>query len=766
MTPLSGPTTLFRSGALSRVIQGYFPGGRPNILAASPAPSAPVRPQVPAPTHARPASLPAPIVPVRPAPGALQPALRPGNLPRPIVATRPQLGALQPATPPRTPAPRPIVPPAPKPATVQPQADNSFVLPSNFTLKPRGSGQPLPETVQKKMESFFNTSFADVRIHVGHEAPTIGALAFTHGNDLYFAPGQYNPQSTQGQQLLGHELTHVLQQRAGRVRNPPGAGVAVVQDPALEAEAERMGLRAASASVPVQAKPSATGPGPGVASPQPSGPGPSKVTANGSNLPARSLAHDQVQRKLGPILPGKHSAPGRAVPDSAFPPASALLPLQAKLAQLGPAVAALRTAGIGRTTELTNLQQHWTKGPGPTHSLGPIQPKSVDHSGTNKTSCPPPRRPAGAQVAQPYFVVNSNNFAASNVVTHGASFDAQESGGNANHPTSFLVNYPVNTALNIVANQNANLRISDDGLMAIEDTVLANRQAKVFFADEAVIKASNRALKANHSYFRLKINKAAYVLVPDVQGIQLTKGKSIFKKRRRLYAVTPKRVFSGNSQGYDTTIASDCTAAAGEVLGEYSALNFKPKLAGNLVDLRNSIVPVEATAHFLAENVAGRAAGARASAEALNPSDPQTAKGIISNLNQQNALDYGPAAAAGGHLVLDPLVSTLGVNEFARADVGEAYGVFSVADVAGGQAFDHRRNANVVAWRSHWAGVVAQSGGDTVTLENYTRVAEDQMGANNATYFFQMYGSGANQTWHDQWRDDAANAISLAFTKL
>ena len=104
------------------------------------------------------------------------------------------------------------------------------------------------------MEAFFNTSFADVRVHVGPEAPSIGALAFTHGTDLYFAPGQYNPQSPQGQQLLGHELTHVVQQRAGRVRNPLGTGVAVVQDPALEAEADRMGLRAASHEVPVQAK--------------------------------------------------------------------------------------------------------------------------------------------------------------------------------------------------------------------------------------------------------------------------------------------------------------------------------------------------------------------------------------------------------------------------------------------------------------------------------------------------------------------------------
>ena len=104
------------------------------------------------------------------------------------------------------------------------------------------------------MEAAFGTSFADVRVHIGHEAATIGALAFTHGTDLYFAPGQYNPQTQPGQKLLGHELAHVVQQRAGRVRNPVGAGVAVVQDPALEDEAERLGMRAASMPHPIQAK--------------------------------------------------------------------------------------------------------------------------------------------------------------------------------------------------------------------------------------------------------------------------------------------------------------------------------------------------------------------------------------------------------------------------------------------------------------------------------------------------------------------------------
>ena len=129
------------------------------------------------------------------------------------------------------------------------------------------------------MEAVFGTSFSDVRVHVGPQAQQIGAVAFTLGSNLYFAPGQYNPNSQHGQRLIGHELAHVVQQRAGRVRNPFGSGVAVVQDPGLEVEADRMGLRAAQAPMPVQAKaqgqpPQRTRPGgaphaPGAAQQQP-----------------------------------------------------------------------------------------------------------------------------------------------------------------------------------------------------------------------------------------------------------------------------------------------------------------------------------------------------------------------------------------------------------------------------------------------------------------------------------------------------------------
>lgn len=113
-------------------------------------------------------------------------------------------------------------------------------------LRQSSGGWPLPRDVQAKMEGALGANFADVRVHVGSEASSIGALAFTWGSDLYFAPGQYNPHTPHGQFLLGHELQHVVQQRAGRVGNPFGSGVAVVQDHSLEAEADRMGHVAAN----------------------------------------------------------------------------------------------------------------------------------------------------------------------------------------------------------------------------------------------------------------------------------------------------------------------------------------------------------------------------------------------------------------------------------------------------------------------------------------------------------------------------------------
>ena len=116
-------------------------------------------------------------------------------------------------------------------------------------LRQKSGGLPLPDDVRAKMETAFGADFSDVRVHIGREASSLGAIAYTWGSNIHFAPGQYNPHTLQGQKLLGHELWHVVQQKSGRVKNPFGGGVAVVQDHALEAEADRMGIKAALTQV-------------------------------------------------------------------------------------------------------------------------------------------------------------------------------------------------------------------------------------------------------------------------------------------------------------------------------------------------------------------------------------------------------------------------------------------------------------------------------------------------------------------------------------
>lgn len=109
-------------------------------------------------------------------------------------------------------------------------------------------GSALPPAVQAKMEASFGTNFSNVRVHTGSEAKQVGALAYTRGANIHFQPGQYDPHTEGGQALLGHELAHVVQQRAGRVQAPrqnKGGQAPINADPALEAEADALGAKAA-----------------------------------------------------------------------------------------------------------------------------------------------------------------------------------------------------------------------------------------------------------------------------------------------------------------------------------------------------------------------------------------------------------------------------------------------------------------------------------------------------------------------------------------
>jgi len=80
----------------------------------------------------------------------------------------------------------------------------------------KGGGQGLSENVKEPMEQAFGADFSGVKIHTDGNANqlnrSLNARAFTTGPDIFFKQGEYNPGSRDGQELLAHELTHVVQQ--------------------------------------------------------------------------------------------------------------------------------------------------------------------------------------------------------------------------------------------------------------------------------------------------------------------------------------------------------------------------------------------------------------------------------------------------------------------------------------------------------------------------------------------------------------------------
>jgi Domain of unknown function (DUF4157) len=108
-----------------------------------------------------------------------------------------------------------------------------------------GSGAPLDIKARERFEPGLGASLANVRVHADEQAAAsaeaLGAEAYTVGHHIIFGAGRYRPDSTEGQRLLAHELTHVVQQQ-GRA---PVTSALPVSSP--DAAAEREASRAAEA---------------------------------------------------------------------------------------------------------------------------------------------------------------------------------------------------------------------------------------------------------------------------------------------------------------------------------------------------------------------------------------------------------------------------------------------------------------------------------------------------------------------------------------
>lgn len=90
----------------------------------------------------------------------------------------------------------------------------------------RGRGQPLASRVREPMEQALGADFRGVRVHTDAQSDRLGrslqASAFTVGRDIFFRRGNHDLGSRGGQELLAHELTHVVQQSDGALRRAAG----------------------------------------------------------------------------------------------------------------------------------------------------------------------------------------------------------------------------------------------------------------------------------------------------------------------------------------------------------------------------------------------------------------------------------------------------------------------------------------------------------------------------------------------------------------
>jgi len=102
--------------------------------------------------------------------------------------------------------------------------ENSFAANSFSTQlnRSKGGGASLSTSTNGFMSQAFGNDFSNVRVHTDSNAVQmnqgLNARAFTHGSNIYFNKGEYQPESSDGKRLLAHELTHVVQQEEGGIK--------------------------------------------------------------------------------------------------------------------------------------------------------------------------------------------------------------------------------------------------------------------------------------------------------------------------------------------------------------------------------------------------------------------------------------------------------------------------------------------------------------------------------------------------------------------
>jgi len=99
----------------------------------------------------------------------------------------------------------------------RPAAERAWGIPAAVGRAIESEGKALDTGTRDRMQRRLGHDFGAVRIHSDGEAATaarsLRAAAVTSGTHILFAAGAYRPEKAEGEMLLAHELTHVVQQQ-------------------------------------------------------------------------------------------------------------------------------------------------------------------------------------------------------------------------------------------------------------------------------------------------------------------------------------------------------------------------------------------------------------------------------------------------------------------------------------------------------------------------------------------------------------------------
>lgn len=575
-------------------------------------------------------------------------------------------------------------------------------------------GWALPRGLRVRFERAFGAELRGVRLHEHPLVAKLGAEALCWGEQILFAPGALELDSARGTRILAHELVHVLQQRAGRVPHGNG-GAGLLLDGALEAEAEA--------------------------------------------LAARALSGERARL----------AAPGAAWGRRA-PPTPALQAYHViQNAQFGAQDVNLHNATF--ETQRNGVRPH-----------------------------PFPK-------------------------THGDSFliDA----GTAN--------------VMVRPHGQVALRFSDDNELAIEDTNPQDAQAKYFFATDGAIGRCNRALRSAGSSYRIaKVPGPRYLEIgPPAQPgcLPFLSGPG----PKRLFQVAMSEggqiepAVAQNCNEISGKVMGEQRDAQRTVRfnpsGNQLFLNLPRWQLGGWAhayaahgDIAFRLAVLITTFLFHGQGEGPNAAAARQRAVNDYQVGLQNALAGANTPNAQMAAlagYYGPIGRDYGRLVnrvranaamtlngvnlngltlgtrYEQLLFRLGLNAYADPRVGDAFQTYSVGAMERYQDAQNRnwmRMRDEVAprpvalipppvysapvWEYHWGGVVAESGADRITFENYARNYEDrdgpQLQGGEFRSFFQMTRVPTQlndpliaQSWHEScYAHGFANALTMTVSKL